>query len=201
MKGTVLDQILSDKNLNVAYQRVYQNQGMPGVDKMTVFALKGYLQRNGEKLKNLIRQQQFKPQPVLRIERSKGKGDVRLLGIPTAVDRLVQQAIYQVISPMFEKQFHDHSYGYRPNKSCEMAVMTSLEILNDGYVWVVDIDLETFFDLINHDKLMGIVSRTIKETAVATLIKKYLVSGVTIKGRFHQTTRGVAQVPIKSVIK
>ena len=94
MKGTVLDQILSDKNLNSAYKRVYQNQGMAGVDKMTVFALKGYLRKNQEKIKNQIRQQKFKPQPALRVEIPKGDGDVRLLGIPTAVDRVIQQVIY-----------------------------------------------------------------------------------------------------------
>ena len=189
----MLDQILSDENLKTACQRVYQNQGVPGVDKMTVSALKGFLGKNQEKIKKLIQQQRFKPQPVLRVERPKGESDVRLLGIPTAVDRLIQQAIYQVISPIFEKQFHNHSYGYRPNRSCEMAVMKSLEILNDGHVWVVDIDLETFFDLINHDKLMTVVAKTIKDETVTALIRKYLTCGVMVRGKFQQTTKGVCQ--------
>jgi len=103
VRGMSLDQILSDENLKVAYQRVYQNQGMAGVDKMTVSTLKGYLRKNQEKIKTQILLQQFKPQPVLRFERSKDDGGVRLLGIPTVVDRFVQQAIYQVISPIFEK--------------------------------------------------------------------------------------------------
>ena len=193
MRKSLLDQILSEKNLHSAYQRVYQNQGMAGVDKMKVSALKGYLVKNQEKIKNQIRQRQFKPQPVLRVEIPKDNGDVRLLGIPTVVDRFLQQAIYQVISPIFEKQFHSHSFGYRPNKSCEMAVMKSLEILNNGYCWVVDFDLERFFDLINHDKLMAVVSRTIKEEAVNTLIKNFLTSGVMINGKFHHTARGVSQ--------
>jgi len=193
MKGTLLDQILSDENLKTAYQRVYQNQGMAGVDKMTVTALKGYLKKNQSKLKKLIRDGQFKPQPVLRVEIPKDDGDVRLLGIPTVVDRLIQQAIYQVIRPVFERQFHDDSYGYRPNKSGEMAVRRSLDLLNAGYVWVVDLDLERFFDMVNQDKLMHVLSRTIKDRAIQTLIRNYLTSGVMVKGRFHQSTRGVSQ--------
>ena len=130
---TMLDQILNNETLDTAYQQVYKNKGMAGIDKMAVFELKDYLRKNKEKLKNLIRTGKNKPQPILRFERRKDDGGVRQISIPTVVDRLVQQAIYQVISPIYEKQFHENSFGYRPNRSCEMAALKSLEILNTGY--------------------------------------------------------------------
>ena len=133
MKTPILDKILSNETLDTAYQQVYKNKGMAGVDKMTVFELKNYLRKNSEKLKILIRSGQYKPQPILRFDKRKIDVGVRQISIPTVVDRLIQQAIYQVISPIFEIQFHENSFGYRPNRSCEMAAMKSLEILNTGY--------------------------------------------------------------------
>ena len=190
---TILDKVLSNANLNIAYQRVYQNRGIGGVDEMDVIALKGYLRENGEEIKELIRKRKFKPQPVLRVEIPKDNGGVRLLGIPTVVDRVIGQAIHQVLSPIFEEQFHDFSYGFRPNKNCEQAVLKSLEMLNEGYEWVVDIDLERFFDTVNHDRLMRIISNTIDDGDVISLIRKYLVSGVMSDGKYEATPLGTPQ--------
>jgi len=193
MKEKLLNQILSNESLNMAYQRVVQNQGVAGVDGMTISELKDYLQMNHKMLRKLVRNQQYKPQPVRRVEIPKDNGDKRPLGIPTVVDRVLQQSIHQVIRPLFESQFHNDSYGYRPGRSCEMALKRSLAILNEGFIWVVDLDLEKFFDTINHDKLMRIVSKTIKDKAVRTLIKSYLTSGVIDQGKFYQTSKGVCQ--------
>lgn len=190
---TVLDKILSNANMNLAYQRVYQNRGIGGVDEMDVFALKGYLRENGGKLKELIRKRKYNPQPVKRVEIPKDNGGVRLLGIPTVVDRVIQQAIHQVLSPIFEEQFSESSYGFRPKRNCEQAIIKSLELLNDGYEWVVDIDLERFFDTVHHDKLMRIISNTIKDGDVISLIRKYLVSGVMSKGEYKDTPTGTPQ--------
>jgi len=157
---------------------------------MDVFALKSYLRDNGEEIKELIRKRKFKPQPVLRVEIPKDNGSVRLLGIPTVVDRVIQQAIHQVLSPMFEEQFHENSYGFRPNRNCEQAIIKSLELLKEGYEWVVDIDLERFFDTVHHDKLMRILSNTVKDGEVISLIRKYLVSGVMSEGKYEETPIG-----------
>jgi len=190
---TVLDKILSNANLNTAYERVYQNRGIGGVDGMDVFELKSYLKENGEAIKEQIRKRKYKPQPVLRMEIPKDNGGVRQLGIPTTVDRVVQQAIHQVLSPIFEEQFSEFSYGFRPNRNCEMAVRKSLEMLNDGYEWVVDIDLERFFDTVHHDKLMRIISNTIEDGDVISLIRKYLVSGVMNNGTYEEVHEGTPQ--------
>jgi len=189
----MLDKILSTTNLNNAYQRVYQNRGIGGVDGMEVFELKGYLRENGEAIKEQIRKRKYKPQPVLRMEIPKDNGGVRLLGIPTVIDRFIQQAIHQVISPVFEEQFSDYSYGFRPGRNCGMAIKKSLELLNAGYEWVVDIDLERFFDTVHHDKLMRIISNTITDGDVISLVRKYLVSGVVSEEGYEETEEGTPQ--------
>ena len=189
----ILDKILSNVNLNLAYQRVYQNRGIGGVDEMDVFALKGYLRENGEEIKELIHKRKFKPQPVMRVEIPKDNGGVRLLGIPTVVDRVIQQAIHQVLSPIVEEQFHENSYGFRPNRNGEQAIVKSLELLNEGYEWVVDNDLERFFDTVHHDKLMRLISNTIADGDVISLIRKYLVSGVMSDGKYAATPEGTPQ--------
>ncbi|MFC4354064.1 group II intron reverse transcriptase/maturase [Chryseomicrobium palamuruense] len=189
----LLEQILSNHNMNKAYLRVYRNKGASGVDGITVDELKEYLKENKDELRQSIRTRKYRPQAALRVEIPKENGKMRQLGIPTVVDRVVQQAIHQVLSPIFEQQFSEHSYGFRPKRSCEMAIIQSLEYLNDGYDWVVDIDLERFFDTVNHDKVMRIISNTIEDGDVISLIRKYLVSGVMVKGSYEETPVGTPQ--------
>lgn len=179
--------------MNKAYLRVYRNKGASGVDGITVDELKEYLKENKDELRQSIRTRKYRPQAALRVEIPKENGKMRQLGIPTVVDRVVQQAIHQVLSPIFEKQFSEYSYGFRPKRSCEMAIIKSLEYLNDGYDWVVDIDLERFFDTVHHDKLMRLIANTIDDGDVISLIRKYLVSGVMIKGSYEETSIGTPQ--------
>jgi group II intron reverse transcriptase/maturase len=179
--------------MNEAYLRVYKNKGASGVDGITVDELKQYLKENKDELRQRIRTRKYQPQAALRVEIPKENGKMRKLGIPTVVDRVVQQAIHQVLSPIFEMQFSEFSYGFRPKRSCEMAIIKSLEFLNDGHDWVVDIDLERFFDTVHHDKLMRIISNTIDDGDVISLIRKYLVSGVMVKGKYEETPVGTPQ--------
>ena len=189
----LLEKILSNQNMNEAYLRVFRNKGASGIDGITVDELKQYLKENKNELLQRIRTRKYQPQAALRVEIPKENGKMRKLGIPTVVDRVVQQSIHQVLSPIFEKEFSEYSYGFRPNRSCEMAITKSLEFLNDGYNWIVDIDLERFFDTVNHDKLMRIISKTIDDGDVISLIRKYLVSGVMVKGKYEETPIGTPQ--------
>jgi len=189
----LLEEILSRENLNEAYKRVYANKGASGVDSVSAEELHEHLRVHKAELLESIRTRKYKPQPVRRVEIPKDNGKVRQLGIPTVVDRVIQQAIAQVLTPIFEKQFSDSSYGFRPNRSCEMAVIRSLELLNDGYEWVVDIDLERFFDTVHHDRLMNILHRTIKDGDVLSLIRKFLVSGVMVGNTYEETPIGTPQ--------
>jgi len=189
----LLEQILSNSNLNEAYKKVYRNKGASGVDGVTINELKEYLQNNKHKLLSEIRARKYKPQPVKRVEIPKANGGVRKLGIPTVVDRVIQQAINQVLTPIYEEQFSESSYGFRPKRSAQGAVLRSLELINDGYNWVVDIDLERFFDTVHHDRLMNIISKTIKDGDVISLIRKFLVSGVMISNKYEDTIIGTPQ--------
>lgn len=189
----LLEQILSNQNMNQAYKRVYRNKGTSGVDGITVEELKSYLREHKEELRSQIRQRKYKPQPTLRVEISKENGKMRQLGIPTVVDRVIHQAISQILTPLYEKQFSEYSYGFRPNRSCEMAIIQALDYMNNGYDWLVDIDLERFFDTVHHDKLMRIVSYTIEDGDVISLIRKYLVSGVMKNGQYEDTPIGTPQ--------
>ena len=188
-----MEQILSKDNLNAAYLQVVRNKGAAGVDGMTVEELGRYPSENGENIKKQLRTRKYKPQPVRRVEIPKPDGGVRNLGVPTVADRFVQQAVAQVLTPIFEEQFHDHSYGFRPNRCAQQAVMKALEMMNDGHDWIVDIDLAKFFDTVDHDKLMTIFGRTIQDGDVISLVRKFLVSGVMIDDEYEDTIVGTPQ--------
>jgi group II intron reverse transcriptase/maturase len=179
--------------MNEAYNSVCRNKGIAEVDGVTVEELKEYLKQHKERILREIRERKYKPQPVLQLEIPKENGKKRKLGIPTVVDRVIQQSILQILSPIYEKQFSESSYGFRPGRSCEQAVIKSLELLNDEYDWIVDIDLERFFDTIHHDRLMNLISRTIKDGDVISLIRKYLVSGVLVRGKVEKQLKGTPQ--------
>jgi group II intron reverse transcriptase/maturase len=189
----LLEEILSRENLNEAYKRVYANKGAGGVDGVSVEELHEHLRVHKAEILESIRARKYKPQPVRRVEIPKDNGKKRQLGIPTVGDRVIQQAIAQVLSPIYEEQFSNSSYGFRPGRSCEMAIIRSLELLNDGYDWIVDIDLERFFDTVHHDRLMNILHRTVTDGDVLSLIRKFLASGVMVGNTYEETTVGTPQ--------
>lgn len=191
--SSLMEQILSKDNLNAAYLQVVRNKGASGIDGMTVEELGEHLSENGENIKEQLRTGKYKPQPVRRVEIPKPDGGVRNLGVPTVVDRFVQQAVAQVLTPIFEEQFHDHSYGFRPGRCAQQAVLKALEMMNDGHSWIVDIDLAKFFDTVDHDKLMTIFGRTIKDGDVISVVRKFLVSGVMIDDEYEDTVVGTPQ--------
>lgn len=192
-KQSLMERILSKDNLNEAYLQVVRNKGAAGVDGMTVEELGGYLSENGENIREQLRTRKYRPQPVRRVEIPKPEGGTRKLGVPTVTDRFVQQAVAQVLTPIFEEKFHDHSYGFRPNRCAQQAVLKALEMMNDGHSWIVDIDLAKFFDTVDHDKLMTIFGRTIKDGDVISVVRKFLVSGVMIDDEYEDTIVGTPQ--------
>ena len=189
----LLCRVLDRDNLNRAYKRVKANKGASGIDGMTVDEALPWLKENGEELLEKIRQGKYNPSPVRRVEIPKDNGGVRKLGIPTVIDRIIQQAIAQVLTPIYEEQFHEHSYGFRPNRCAQQAILTALDMMNDGNDWIVDIDLEKFFDTVNHDKLMTIIGRTIKDGDVISIVRKYLVSGIMIDDEYEDSIVGTPQ--------
>lgn len=162
--------------------QVVRNKGAEGVDGMKYIELKGHLAKNGEIIEEQLMERKYKPQPVRRVEIPKPNGGIRSLGVPTVTDRFIQQAIAQVLTPIYEEQFHDYSYGFRPSRCAyaQQAILTALDMINDGNDLMVDIDLEKFFDTANYDKLMTIVGRTIKDGDVISTIRKYLARGIMI---------------------
>lgn len=189
----LLEQILSPTNLNLAYKKVKSNKGSGGVDKMEVESLKDYLVKNKQELLSSILGDKYRPNPVRRVEIPKDINKKRLLGIPTVVDRVIQQAIQQILSPIYERQFSDSSYGFRPRRSAHQALQQSKANITAGYKYAVDMDLEKFFDKVNQSKLIEILSRTIKDGRVISLIHKYLNAGVIVGGKFESTKLGVPQ--------
>lgn len=189
----LLEKILSKQNLNLAYKQVYKNKGASGVDGVTVDELFSYIKEYKEEILWKIRNRKYKPLPVRRVYIPKENGKLRKLGIPSVIDRVLQQAIVQVLAPIYEEQFSNSSFGFRPNRCCEQAVIKALECFNDGYDWIVDIDLQSFFDEVNQDKLMAIIHRTIKDDDVISLIRKFLQSGVMEKGIIQETKKGTPQ--------
>lgn len=189
----MLEKILSNENIERAYKRVYANKGAGGVDGVTTKELEEYMRANWESIKEQIRTRTYKPQPVLRVEIPKPNGGVRKLGIPTVIDRVIEQAITQELTPIFDLMFHENSYGFRPNRRCEQAIVKLLELFNGGFVWIVDIDLEKFFDNVPQDKLMSYVGRIIHDGDTESLIRKYLKAGVMVNGRYESKNLGTPQ--------
>ena len=190
----LLEQILSDDNLNEAYKKVKSNKGAGGVDGMDVEELLTYLRKHGRDLNQQIMDGKYKPNPVRRVEIPKEeKGKFRKLGIPTVVDRVYQQAIAQVLSPIFEKQFSENSFGFRPKRGAHDALKQCQQNANDGYIYVVDMDLEKFFDNVCQSKLIEVLSKTIEDGRVISLIHKYMNAGVVADGMFERTEVGVPQ--------
>ena len=189
----LLEKVLSKDNLNNAYKQVYKNKGASGVDGVTVEELFSYIKEHKEEILYKIRNRKYKPQPVRRVYIPKENGKLRKLGIPSVIDRVIQQAIVQVLTPIYEEQFSNSSYGFRPGRCCEQAVIKALELFNDGYDWIIDIDLQSFFDEVNQDKLIGIIRRTIKDGNLVSLIMKFLQSGVMEKGVIQETKKGTPQ--------
>ncbi len=189
----MLEEIVSRENLNHAYKRVKRNKGAGGVDGMEVDELLQYLKDNGEEIRKSIVAGEYQPQPVRRVEIPKDNGKKRKLGIPTAVDRVIEQAIAQVLTPIYEPKFSETSYGFRPKRSAHDALRKCREYLEEGKVWTVDMDLEKFFDTVNQSKLMEILARDIKDGRVLSLIHKYLRAGAVWCGKFEETEVGVPQ--------
>ena len=190
----LMEQILHKDNLNKAYKKVKSNKGAGGVDGMSVDELLGFLRDNQKQLIQQIKDGKYKPNPVRRVEIPKEtKGEFRKLGVPTVVDRVFQQAITQVLSPIYEKQFSENSFGFRPNRGAHDALKQCQTNVNDGYVYVVDMDLEKFFDTASQSKLIEVLSRTIKDGRVISLIHKYLNAGVISRGMFEKTAVGMPQ--------
>jgi RNA-directed DNA polymerase len=191
--GRLLEKILDRNNLNLAYKRVKENKGSHGVDGMSTDELLQFLKQNGAQIKQSILEGTYRPKPVRRVEIPKPDGKVRLLGIPTVLDRLIQQAIAQILSPIFEEKFSDSSYGFRPGRNAKQAIAKCKQYIEEGYTWTVDIDIANYFDTVNHDKLIRLVWQTVKDGRVISLIRKYLKSGVMISGVVIGTQEGTPQ--------
>jgi group II intron reverse transcriptase/maturase len=189
----LMEEILKPDNLNRAYKQVKKKKGSHGVDGMGVEHLLQYLRDNGKELRQSILEGKYRPKAVRRTEIPKDNGRKRQLGIPTVVDRVVQQAIQQVLTPIYEPKFSETSYGFRPKRSAHDALKKCKEYTSEGYTYVVDMDLEKFFDTVSQSKMIEILSRTIKDGRVISLIHKYLKAGAIVKRKFEETNEGLAQ--------
>ena len=193
MTTKLMEEILSKENLEKARKAVIANKGSAGVDGMSVHELPKYIEEHGEEITERIRMRKYRPLPVRRVQIPKPDGTKRNLGIPSVKDRWLQQAVYQVLNPMFEEVFSDSSYGFRPGRRCENAIVKALEFMNDGYDWLVDMDLSKFFDNVNQDILMILVHKVIKDPDTESLIRRFLQSGVLVEGTFEETRIGTPQ--------
>ena len=189
----LLEQILERENMMTAYKKVKSNGGASGIDGINTKDVRDYLVKNWSGIREQIRQRKYKPQPVRRVEIPKPNGGVRNLGIPNVIDRIIEQAIAQVLTPIVEPYFSEYSYGFRPNRCAQQAVIKLLEYFNDGYTYIIDIDLEKFFDNVHHDKLMTLVRNVIHDPDTESLIHKYLKAGVMVKGKYEDTPVGTPQ--------
>lgn len=191
--SNLFERILSRNNLNQAYLQVVRNKGAAGIDGMTYDQLLPYLKEHKEELLTQLRQGKYKPQPVLRVEIPKPDGGKRKLGIPTVIDRMLQQAINQVLQPIFEPTFSDNSFGFRLKRSAHHAIIRAKSYYEQGYKYVVDLDMKSYFDTVNHDKLMYFVEKQISDKRVLHLIRRYLLSGIMINGIFEKSEQGTPQ--------
>ena len=192
-KDDLLERILSPDNLRKAYKQVVGNKGAGGADKMGTSELLPYLNLHLGELIEKIKSGKYRPTAVRRVEIPKDNGKKRQLGIPTVVDRFIQQAISQVLSEIYEPLFSDNSFGFRPNRSAHDAIKRVQQYAEEGYRYCVDLDMERFFDTVNHSKLIQVLSETIKDGRVVSLIHKYLNAGVMVRHKFEETTEGVPQ--------
>lgn len=191
--SVLMEQVVSRGNMRAALRRVEQNKGAGGVDKMTVKQLRPHLMKHWPSLKQSLLDGTYRPSPVKRVEIPKPAGGVRLLGIPTVVDRLIQQALLQVLTSLFDPTFSDASYGFRPERRGHDAVRRARQYVRDGWGWVVDLDLEKFFDKVNHDILMSRVARRIEDKTILGLIRRFLVSGIMLNGVLVVSEEGTPQ--------
>lgn len=189
----LIEWILQDENVDKAIKSVKKNKGAYGIDKMSVEELDGYFAKRREEIKSQIRDGKYKPTPVRRVYIPKSNGKKRPLGIPTVVDRVVQQATAQVLSLGYDKYFSEHSYGFRPGRSCQQAIEEALVYLNEGYEWVIDLDIEKYFDTVNHDKLISILRECINDAKTLRLIRQFLQAGVMENGLISPSKEGVPQ--------
>jgi len=189
----MLEQVLDRRNIEKALKQVMRNKGTGGVDGMQTEDLRAYLNENWQSLCADILSGSYKPSPVRKVEIPKPNGGKRMLGIPTVLDRLVQQAIRQWLTPKYEEQFSKHSYGFRPNKRAHQAVMQAQVYIKAGKDWIVELYLEKFFDKVNHDRLMSILSRTVMDKPTLKLIRIYLTSDIMENGVLSQRTEGTPQ--------
>ena len=196
----LMEKILSEENLQLAIKKVKKNKGAPGIDKMTVQEIEYWFEQYQEELISKIMNKQYRPMPVKRVYIPKANGKQRPLGIPTVVDRVIQQAISQELTKIYEPIFSEHSYGFRPKRSAHMAMEEVLFNLNDGYEWIVDLDIEKFFDTVNHDKLISILRENVNDAITLHLIRAYLRAGVLDGGLIKSTTVGTPQGGPISVI-
>lgn len=189
----LMEVILRDENLDEAIKRVKSNKGVAGVDKMTVDEIDEYFKANKETIKKQILEKKYKPQPVKRVYISKPNGKKRPLGIPTVVDRVIQQAVAQELSRIYDETFSDNSFGFRPHRSAQNAMMRTLDYLNEGYEWVIDLDIEAYFDTVNHDKLISILRERVFDSATLHLIRKFLQAGIMENGFVKANAIGMPQ--------
>ena len=193
MSEDIITKILERDNLNLAFKNVKANKGASGIDELSIKETETFIKEHKNQIVWQLYNRKYQPQPVRRVEIPKANGGVRKLGIPTVLDRVIQQAMVQVLSPIFEPYFSEYSYGFRPNRCCQMAIIKALEYFNDGYDWIVDIDLEKFFDNVPHDRLLRMVSDVVKDGNVVSLVNKFLKAGVMIQGNYEDTVIGTPQ--------
>jgi RNA-directed DNA polymerase len=191
--GALLEEVLQRENVLAAYKRVVRNGGAPGVDGVTVDELMAYCQKHWARIREQLLNETNQPQPVRKVDIPKPDGGVRTLGIPTVLDRMIQQALLQILEPIFDPTFSDASFGYRPGRSAQQAVLRAREHMAAGYRWVVDLDLEKFFDRVNHDVLMARVARRVKDKRVLRLIRRYLQAGLMEGGLVSPRAEGTPQ--------